>query len=124
MTAQEIFDTVIAHLLQQGRPSFDGDHCRYRLEDLKCAVGCLIPDDQYAIEMEHRGVNLHCTDPLNNWVRETHPGHFELLRALQSLHDDLARSVYVNWRHCVLNRANFIASQFKLQPPAMQPTQP
>ena len=60
-TAQEIFDTVSKHLLTQNKRS-EGVHvilglenhiCAYRSVDgLKCAIGCLIPDEQYIPEME------------------------------------------------------------------------
>ena len=49
MTAQEIFNIVALHLFKQQAGSFDEEysHCLYRNEDgLKCAIGCLIPDDK------------------------------------------------------------------------------
>ena len=49
MTAQEIFDTVLAHLRKQGEAakSYEGE-CVYRGPDgTSCAVGCLIPDELY-----------------------------------------------------------------------------
>ncbi len=62
---QEVFDTVVSHLRKQGEKSdqsymFDEedlsimDHqCLYRTPgNLKCAVGCLIPDDIYSEDME------------------------------------------------------------------------
>ena len=50
-TAQEVFDQITQHLLQQGKAakSVTGA-CRYRIETaegiLKCAAGCLIADDE------------------------------------------------------------------------------
>ena len=63
MTPQEVFDTVVAALVKQGRKSLaeNGDpsiskDCRYRGDDgLKCAIGHLIPDDEYAEWMEGMG---------------------------------------------------------------------
>ena len=58
MTAQEIFDTVLAHLRAQGVASVgDGPigclTCMYRTPSgLMCAVGCLIPDEIYTPDME------------------------------------------------------------------------
>ena len=49
MTAQEIFDTVLTHLREQGKAAKgrDGD-CQYRgTRGTACAVGCLIPDELY-----------------------------------------------------------------------------
>ena len=49
MTAQEVFDFVVNHLRTQGKQAVDRDgDCQYCTPDgLKCAVGCLIPDDKY-----------------------------------------------------------------------------
>ena len=53
MTNQEIFDKVYRHLLTQNAKSMrfglrNGKQCAYRGDDgLKCAIGCLIPDDKY-----------------------------------------------------------------------------
>ena len=54
MTAQEIFDKVSLHLLTQNEKSIAKDEfgrqkmCLYRgANGLKCAIGCLIPDDKY-----------------------------------------------------------------------------
>lgn len=54
MNKQEIFETVVRHLHQQGEPAVIGEgNCRYRADDGKsCAVGCLIPDDCYDPQME------------------------------------------------------------------------
>lgn len=54
MTRQEIFDTVVCHLNTMPHRSLLKDNCAYRSSDgLKCAVGCLIPDDVYDPAMEH-----------------------------------------------------------------------
>lgn len=49
-TAQDVFDTVAEHLLTQKQKALDPDgRCVYRTEKgLKCAAGCLIPDDKDA----------------------------------------------------------------------------
>lgn len=58
MTAQEVFDAVVAHLVQQGAKCGDEDRCYYRgpvgspLEGMKCAVGALISDEEYVSEMD------------------------------------------------------------------------
>jgi hypothetical protein len=45
---QQTFDRVLAHLRAQGVPASDGGKCCYRTEDGRmCAVGCLIPDEEY-----------------------------------------------------------------------------
>ena len=54
MTKQEIFDKVITHLRKQNKKAtniFGG--CEYKnVNGLRCAVGCLIPDDMYDKKME------------------------------------------------------------------------
>lgn len=63
-TLQEIFDIVSTHLLKQDRQAREGVDqegfgqgiCRYRSPaGLKCAVGCLITDEQYNPIMEKAG---------------------------------------------------------------------
>ena len=95
MNAQEIFDYVATHLFTQGKParnrdfSDPGPHCRYRLGELSCAAGCLIPDEIYTPEMECGTVGLlirHCEKngiPLPKFFKE----NVDLLLALQSVHD-------------------------------------
>jgi len=52
-TPQEIFDIVATHLLKQNRRAKDGFSCRYRGDEgTKCAVGCLIDDQHYNVDME------------------------------------------------------------------------
>lgn len=69
MTDRETFERVRTHMLTQGRQSKAvGNACRYRLslDDgdvpepvvLRCAVGCLLPDDPRRIALcEGRGVH-------------------------------------------------------------------
>lgn len=58
---QLVFDTVAEHLLKQGKQSFYIDNnfvevCAYRGHGgLKCAAGCLIPDEQYDSSIESIG---------------------------------------------------------------------
>lgn len=92
MTPQEIFDTVYKHLVTQGEQSVNGiGFCMYRNpEGLKCAVGCLIPDDLYRPEMDIAGggytdvstlVQQHPNLP--DWMRK----NLHLLTELQNVHD-------------------------------------
>lgn len=47
LTAQELFDEVVAHMVAQGRPAMDaaGESCAYLNEDTgdRCAIGGLVP---------------------------------------------------------------------------------
>lgn len=68
LTTQEHFDKIVRHLLTQKRravaePYAEYYTCRYRefREDganLKCAIGCLIPDEDYDPRME--GMDVAC----------------------------------------------------------------
>jgi hypothetical protein len=57
MSKQEIFDTVVTHLRKQNTQSGKGGNCFYRLGELKCAVGCLISDEDYSPDMEMNAAN-------------------------------------------------------------------
>jgi hypothetical protein len=60
-TKQETFDAVVSGLIEQGGPSAGendcGPTCFYRGKDgRKCAVGLLVPDDEYQEEWENQAV--------------------------------------------------------------------
>ena len=90
MTPQEIFDTVMTHLSTQGRRAYlNLEGCRYRTDTgLKCAVGCLISDDEYRPNMEGIPVSLLGRDmyraPILRALIDDNP---QLLQRLQDLHD-------------------------------------
>ena len=83
---QEIFNHVITHLANQERQSvgYDGE-CRYRSpEGMSCAVGCLISDEDYEVEMEGADVAyLIKRFEAVSWMAS----HRDLLDDLQDLHD-------------------------------------
>lgn len=89
MTNQEIFDTVAKHLLTQKRRSkgVNSDASMYRGKDgLKCAIGCLITDEEYNKNFEGRSIFT--------LVKEE--GHLQRFRKnlsilieLQKVHDDV-----------------------------------
>lgn len=97
MTNQEIFDRVACHLLRQNVRSVTygkgGDFCLYRGPNgTSCAVGCLIPDEDYSRYMERKGVRVlmddyGCKLPFDQ-------DSIPLLSALQKVHDDNMPS---NW---------------------------
>jgi hypothetical protein len=85
-TAQEVFEFVAQHLLNQNQRCMNNGKCAYRGEDgLKCAVGVIIADDEYdpvfdmvsdsAIQCLVRDKRIKVSD------------HLELLTMLQSIHD-------------------------------------
>lgn len=89
MTNQEVFDKVVTHLRKQGCKSFhhiqNGGGCAYRgSHDMKCAAGCLIPDEKYGIELEGK-----------DWRDISHLfpeylGSHRLISDLQKIHDSYA----------------------------------
>lgn len=88
-SAQEIFNTVAAHLHKQGRPAYaeDGWSCSYRTNSgLSCAVGCLIPDKLYNPKFEGRAA-ANVISLLYRWGLADWREHVALLEALQGLHD-------------------------------------
>ena len=101
MNRQQILDTVVAHLLKQGRKAIEysklagGRVCQYRTKDgKKCAIGCLIPDEYYHEAMEGVGVQCLITGVMmgNGIAPKGLPEFFclenaHLLDLLQDLHD-------------------------------------
>jgi hypothetical protein len=98
-TAQAVFDTVAIHLLTQGRQSIDktNSQCLYYAPDgLKCAVGCLVPEDHTYFRLETLAVYqlLGSKDHV----------HYKLLLRLQGVHDeDVAE---LNWKAELIDLAN------------------
>jgi hypothetical protein len=90
MEAQEIFDTVVKHLMTQRRPAKSSNgKCMYRTFDgLKCAVGVLILDDEYDHEMDDGQVTSVTALIANYLLPQRLIGHGKLLERLQNAHDD------------------------------------
>ena len=92
-TAQEVFDQVAEHLLAQKQQSLDPDKyndiCVYRApEGLKCAVGCLIADDEYLKEWEGKGWAIIGPNIALDLGIDFDREHESLLIKLQSVHDN------------------------------------
>lgn len=102
MNAQEVFDKVVNHLRAQGEPAIDhaAGACKYRVEAtggrvLKCAIGCLIDDNDYNPDMESHNLNKLLSNekalplgPLRNLLTQ----HSQLLHWLQVTHDTFPQS--------------------------------
>ena len=83
---QDIFGEVKVHLLSQRKRAVEGKagetFCKYRTASgLKCAVGCLVPEELYSEDME--GASVLATV---KYLRFDY--RFELLSNLQAVHDD------------------------------------
>ena len=82
---QQIYDYVGEFLIKQGRRSADDmGNCLYRGEnDLRCAVGCILPDDKYKPEMEHGKVHGLVNFLVPWYIRR----YLNFLRKFQIFHD-------------------------------------
>ena len=112
MTAQEVFDTVWTAMTVQRVPAFNSDKgmCMYRYEGLKCAVGCLMTDEE-AADMGYEGISASNVPPR---LYE----HLYLLQKLQKAHDDTAIvSHRSSWLDSFRESARIIAQNFNLSVP-------
>ena len=102
-TAQQVFDQVANHLLNQGKKSMIESTCRLRGEkNLMCAAGCLISDEEYNSSWEDKAWLVLAIDgavPKN---------HKHLIQELQQIHDGC--SVF-RWREELKN----IATEYNLK---------
>ncbi len=91
MDRQEVYNKVKTHLLTQKRQAVQGTTCVYRTSSgLKCAVGCLIPDEVYTTDFESKDVvNLLIKFPNLKTILgvETY-GDIQFLARLQNIHDN------------------------------------
>jgi len=121
MTPQEIFDTVVDHLLSQGMKSSVAV-CMYRTSTgLKCAVGILISDSDYDSDMEFSAVDsLYSSHPtrIQEWAQQKYPNDLKLLTRLQRLHDNGPSHSFNNphdaWEEYILTESQIIAKEFNL----------
>ena len=93
MTNQEAFDKVVAFLTKQNcrSMSVNGLYCAYRgIGGMKCAVGCLIPDDEYDPKMDGLG-SLDIRSILKDFSIPSLNGiAVDLLESLQRVHDNVS----------------------------------
>lgn len=85
-TAQEVYDFIAHHLLMQNERASTITGCVYRTvkpegKILKCAAGCLIPDEDYdsASERKRWSGTIYAED--------TEFSHVYLIESLQLVHD-------------------------------------
>lgn len=113
MTEQEIFNTVVRHLRKQGAPAqsgFEGT-CMYRAPGgLKCAAGCLIPDEDYDPKFEGNSVFGPNVNPY--FSKRFSNNQISLIRELQEIHDD--RDIQ-NWEFDFKR----LAKRWKLEVPTL-----
>lgn len=104
MNSEEIFYTVVEHLLRQGKPASNIEECFYRAPDgSKCAFGVLITNAEYDKRMEGCSVK----DLLARWpCFERFTEHKELITSLQIAHDDVG-----NWKMSDIDEVSFNVPQ-------------
>jgi len=100
MRKLKAFRRITHHLLTQNRKSETGNACWYKLDfqrlglgsrhpELKCAIGCLIDDKYYSIDLEGKpidspaiqeAVSLSLDEPVSSY-------DVKFLKRLQDIHD-------------------------------------
>lgn len=91
MTDQEIYDIVAKHLLtQKVKSDYCNPHgirlCKYRgPNNLKCAFGILITDEEYDPDMEGSSAHSIIQSTLTRYRN-----NIQLISELQSIHDKLS----------------------------------
>ena len=93
MKRQDIFDKVYKHVLEQDAKSLaKNGSCLYKsIDGSQCAIGCLIDDKNYNIDLEHRGIT---SSLVMNAVKNSNKGirlngvTMCMLERLQCIHDD------------------------------------
>lgn len=101
MNKREVFDKVKTHLLSQMLRSVDtaGRMCAYRgAGGLKCAVGCLIPDDLYTPKIEGGGPFSPKLDLILDKLGLGDVEMKSFLSELQRIHDNFAAE---DWAACL-----------------------
>lgn len=114
MTDQQIFDTVARHIMAQGEPAISQltGKCAYLTpRGHKCAIGCLIPPEDYDAKFEDKGI----TNPVFNPLIRKHRWNVSLLADLQGAHDSWANSPYDGYHAWKLDMYR-IAKNFELSP--------
>ena len=127
MNAQEVFNTVVTGLRKQNAVSeTPSGGCAYRGEHgRKCAVGMLIPDDEYDPRKE--GLRVKCLvsskKPIPTLVLMFTEGLGSLINAIQWVHDvemrEDERDVGVAFGPTTVAAFAKIAGRFKLDPEAI-----
>ena len=86
MTNEEAFQISAKHLLKQGRRATVKGNCSYRTpHGAMCAIGVLIPDDEYNPDFENMWVSN-----IYSKVSTLAPLDLTMLDRLQDIHDNSA----------------------------------
>lgn len=108
---EDLVKKAIEAVLEQGKPSIGADgSCMYRNGDLKCAVGHLIPDEYYSVDLELKAIHSSYIDaddnevyPVKEVLRKAYPEItetiFDYLALVQAAHDNAAAfpDTFITW---------------------------
>jgi len=84
---QDIFDFVSRKIIEQGGPCVDEyASCYYRHDGRKCAMGWLIPDNEYIPDMEQNNID----DILKIFYPNVEVPNIKFISELQAVHDRCA----------------------------------
>lgn len=116
---QQIFDYVYKFLYKQGKRAADKNGgCKYRTHDgLKCAVGCIIPDELYSPIMEGSLYTLNDRRYKVPWYIKRNRN---LLRDMQVAHDNTYASNPKKFRSDIREKFLAIALDHKLSTEVLQ----
>jgi len=96
---QTLFDTAARGLIEQGEPALDPDtehtRCMYRTphNNLKCAVGMLIPDEKYDRSFEYKNLRDVITETGIATLDDA-----QFLSDMQGAHDQHYTVSFSSWR--------------------------
>lgn len=122
VTQQQLFDKIVMHLLTQGKPATILGACYYRTSaGLSCAIGCLIPNNLYRLELENTSIHgvISMLEKPDMYTQEEldefkaigiTPENAGLLSLLQDTHDAVPPE---SW----FNQLQYIAIDYKLTMP-------
>jgi hypothetical protein len=112
MNLQEAFDKVAEHLLLQGKRSENPNICLYRGPDgTKCAIGCLISDEDYTPNMEPKSVEeLINSGMLSSELSSFMGENINFFRELQRIHDGI---IVYDWKDALKQLAIAYGLEFK-----------
>ncbi len=121
---QEALNKVYCELVKQGGPSEFLDtngnrRCvyRYDAEHKKCAVGCIINDEDYVSELEGKTVGSLICEMKMSFTNDI---TYKLCSRLQSIHDDYSGSTKVpiqSWTDYISKEFDLVAKEFGLERP-------
>jgi hypothetical protein len=116
MTKDEMFFKVVTHLVKQGHRALGDRRCRYLTPNGdKCAIGCLIKDEDYSEDFEKQSVGslLDPCDPLlkDPELIALYKENGELMNSLQDLHDTYFDSGITSYFQ---DRVIFLAEEYDI----------